>query len=92
MVSVQSIILQTNSWFSLRLSEPKTTFSFCQIRRNAEVETEIGPPLTDRALFSDKAHYLNQPERALYRDFIIKTFLNHSNRIRKQRLHFGLLT
>ena len=42
-----------------------------QIRQNAEAKTEIGPPLSDRALYSDKARSFNQSERALYRNFII---------------------
>ena len=42
-----------------------------QIRQNAEAKTEIGPPLSDRALYSDKAHSSNQSERALYRNFFI---------------------
>ena len=43
-----------------------------QIRQNAEAKTEIGPPSSDRALYSDKARSFNQSERALYRNFIIK--------------------
>ena len=43
-----------------------------QIRQKAEAKTEIGPPLSDRALYSDKARSFNQSERALYRNFIIK--------------------
>ena len=42
-----------------------------QIRQNAEAKTEIGPPSSDRALYSDKARSFNQSERALYRNFII---------------------
>ena len=42
-----------------------------QIRQNAEAETEIGPPSSDRALYSDKARSFNQSECALYRNFII---------------------
>ena len=58
-------LLQTNSSFSLR-------FVFLsQICQNSEAKTEIGPPSTDRAVFSDKARSFNQSERALYRNFII---------------------
>ena len=42
-----------------------------QIRQNAEANTEIGPPLTESALYSDEAGSINQSERALYRNFII---------------------
>ena len=42
-----------------------------QIRQNAEAKTEIGPPSSDRALYSDKARSFNQSERALYLNFII---------------------
>ena len=45
-----------------------------QIRQNAEAETEIGPPSSDRALYSYKARSFNQSERALYRNFIINFF------------------
>ena len=34
-------------------------------------KTEIGPPSSDRALYSDKARSFNQSERALYQIFII---------------------
>ena len=44
-----------------------------QIRQNAEAKTEIGPPSSDRALYSDKARSFNQSERALYRNFIINS-------------------
>ena len=47
-----------------------------QICQNAEAETEIGPPSSDRALYSDKAHSFNQSERALNQNFII----NRNNR------------
>ena len=53
-----------------------------QIRQNAEAKTEIGPPLSDRALYSDKARSFNQSERALYRNFnIIKNKTNIGPRI-----------
>ena len=42
-----------------------------QIRQNSEAKTEIGPPLSDRALYSDKARSFNQSERSLYQNFII---------------------
>ena len=42
-----------------------------QIPQNAKAKTEIGLPLTDRALYSHKARSSSQLERALYRSFII---------------------
>ena len=45
-----------------------------QIRQNDEAKTQIGPPLSDRALYSDKACSFNQSERALYRNFIINLY------------------
>ena len=55
----------------MRLSEPKRTFTFGSNSSNAKAKTEIGPPLIDRDLYSDKARSFNQLERALYRNFII---------------------
>ena len=46
-----------------------------QIRQNAEANPEIGLPLTDRALYSDKARPFNQSERELYQNFIIIRFM-----------------
>ena len=46
-----------------------------QIRQNAEAKTEIGPPSSDRALYSDKARSFNQSERALYLNFIIYIYI-----------------
>ena len=42
-----------------------------QIHQNAEAKTEISPPSSDRALYSDKARSFNQSQRAFYRNFII---------------------
>ena len=71
MASCIPCLLQTNNSFSLRLSEPKRTLLWGQIRQIAEAKTEIGLPSTDRALYSHKARFFNQSERALYRNFII---------------------
>ena len=46
-----------------------------QIRQNVKAKTEIGLPLSDRALYSDKARSFNQSERALYRNFIINKLI-----------------
>ena len=71
MASVQSMFMQTNSSFSLRLSEPKRTFIFGSNSSNAEAKTEIGQPSNDRVLYSDKARSFKQSEHALDRNFII---------------------
>ena len=73
MASVQPMFI-ADKWLGfLRFSEPGIggRLVLGQIRQNAEAKTEIGPPLSDRALHFDKARSFNQSERVLYRNFII---------------------
>ena len=68
---------QTNSSFSLHLSESKRTFIFGSNLSNAKAKTEIGLPSTERTLYSDKARSFNQSKRTLYRNFIITVFKDY---------------
>ena len=61
-----------------------------QIRQNAEAKTEIGPPSTDRTLYSDKARSFNLNHSARYIEtllqrILIKGFLGRLNKISESK-------